>query len=251
MGLTGGIARSRAVQGAFCWILARYIRFVYLTSRWQVLGRSSAEAMVAEGKPFIVAFWHGRLLMAAPGWWGQRPMTAMISRHRDGELITRTIRHLGVDAVRGSATRGGSSAVRGCVRALASGTCVAVTPDGPRGPRMRAQPGIITLARLARVPIIPATYAVSRRRLARSWDRFVFAIPLSRGVYLWGEPIHVPPLTDDATDEAIRLELETRLNELTEQADLMVGVAPVEPASVAEPRAAHREEPTKFAAQVR
>ena len=116
------------------------------------------------------------------------------------------------------------------LKIIQSGENVAITPDGPRGPRMRAQAGIVLLARLSGAPIVPATYAVSRRKLASSWDRFVIALPFSRGVYLWGAPIYVARDADEEALENARLELENSLNDLTEAADRRVGVVPVTPA---------------------
>jgi len=210
--LTKRLSRSQTVRALLSWFAARYVRLVYITTRWQVVGREASDRLIAEDKLFIAAFWHGRLLMAPPGWRARRPMAVMISRHRDGELIARIVKHLGVKAIRGSASKGGSSALRQCVRAIRDGCYVGITPDGPRGPRMRAQMGIVMLARLAGVPIVPATYAVSRRKLLNSWDRFLIALPFGRGVYLWGTPIHVPRDADESVMESCRLALEEALN---------------------------------------
>ena len=222
--------RSSAFQGPLCWIAANYIRLVYFSSRWRIEGREPAEKMIRNGKPFIAAFWHGRLLMAPTGWRRTAPLAVMISRHNDGEMIARTVHHFGVNTVRGSTTRGGAKALREMLDIVKSGTNVAITPDGPRGPRMRAQAGIVLLARLSGAPIVPVTYAVSRRKLASSWDRFVIALPFSRGLYLWGDPIHVAPNADEIALEAARLEVERSLNDLSEAADRRMGVEPVTPA---------------------
>ena len=224
------LMRSSAFQAVLCWIAASYIRLVYITGRWREEGREPALQLTSDGQPYIAAFWHGRLLMAPTGWDRRAPLSVMISQHRDGEMIARTVHHFGVNTIRGSTTRGGSKALREMLKIIQSGHNVAITPDGPRGPRMRAQAGIVLLARLSGAPIVPATYAVSRRKLASSWDRFVIALPFSRGVYLWGAPIYVARDADKEALESARLELETSLNALTETADRRVGVVPVTPA---------------------
>ncbi len=226
------VLRSRLGLASLAWLFARYTGLVYATSRWQTLGREEADALLRAGRPFIAAFWHGRLMMAPQGWRAEPVMHVVVSRHRDGESIARAVRHLGVATIRGSRTRGGAAALRASLRLLREGGYLGITPDGPRGPRMRVQPGIIALARLSGVPILPATYAVSRRKVAGSWDRFVIALPFSRGVYLWGQPIHVAADADEAAMERSRLLLEERLNALTADADRMVGAAPIEPAAV-------------------
>lgn len=232
MRLSKRIGRSRVALLLMSRVLAWYICVVYLTTRWRVEGREEAETLIQAGEPFIAGFWHGRLMLAPHGWREAKPIHVMISLHRDGEWITRTVQHLGVEAIRGSASKGGSTAVRAAIRVLGQGGYVGITPDGPRGPRMRVQPGVILLAKITQVPILPATYAVSRRKIAGSWDRFLFALPFSRGIYVWGSPIRVRKDADDKAIEEARLQLECQLNRLTARADQAVGVLPIEPDQV-------------------
>ena len=211
------------MRAALCWLAACYIRLVWRSCRWQVLGSEIPARFWDQGKPFIVAFWHGRLLMMPVNWRRDKPVHILISQHRDGELISRTVAHFGVGTVRGSSRRGGARALRLMVKALQANEYVGITPDGPRGPRMRASEGLITVARLAQVPILPGTYAVSRRHVLGTWDGFVIAYPFSRGVVIWGEPISVPEAADAAALEAARLDVETALNRLTAEADALCG----------------------------
>ena len=229
MGWVKRLGASPRLRAALCWAGAQYIRFVRASGPWQTMGAETPERYWREGKGFILAFWHGRLLMMAHCWRRSVPMHMLISQHRDGEFIAETIRHFGLGTVRGSTKKGGGAALRTMVRALKAGECVGITPDGPRGPRMRAGIGAISLARLSGAPIIPAAYAASRRTLLSSWDRFVLALPFSRGVILWGEPITVPREADAAAEEAARAALEAQLNALTEKADRLVGQTPIAP----------------------
>jgi lysophospholipid acyltransferase (LPLAT)-like uncharacterized protein len=98
---------------------------------------------------------------------------------------------------------------------------------------MRVSAGIIATARMAQVPIIPLSYATTRRVILASWDRFHFALPFSRGVFFWGEPFFVPADADSATLEALRFELEARMNALTAAADEACGHRPVTPVETA------------------
>lgn len=230
MALGKRFARSRLGRAVLVWLYARFASLVFATTRWQIQGREDAEALLREGQPFICAFWHGRLMLAPHGWPAGKTIHVMISRHRDGENIARAVRHLDVATIRGSTARGGTTAIRTSLRLLNEGGYVAISPDGPRGPRMRVQPGIIALARLSGTPILPITYAVSWRKVARSWDRFVIALPFGRGVYQWGPPLYVARDADKAALEQARLTLEERLNALTAEADRMVGTEPIEPA---------------------
>jgi len=117
------------------------------------------------------------------------------------------------------------------IKTLRAGGCVGITPDGPRGPRMRAQMGVISLAQISGVPIFPATYSVSRCKIINSWDRFIIALPFNRGIYLWDEPIFVPKNANAEVLETKRKLLENRLNILCEKADKMVGLSSINPDS--------------------
>ena len=240
MGLGKRVSRSRFGRTVLVWLYARFTSLVFVTTRWRTHGREDADEFFRAGKPFITAFWHGRLMMSPHGWQAERPVHVVISRHPDGENIARAMRHLGLKAIRGSSTRGGTAALRASLRVLREGGYVAISPDGPRGPRMRVQSGIIGLARLSGAPIVPLTFAVSRRKVARSWDRFVIALPFGRGVFAWGPPLYVTADADVAALEEVRLTLEQRLNALTAEADRMVGAEPIEPAGDA-PQPAKRQ----------
>ncbi len=240
MGTLKAFARKEWVRRIACWAMAQYIRFVHATSRWSVRGAEAPKRLWAERRPFILAFWHGRLLMMPYCWDGRVRINMLISRHLDGQLIARTVKYFGIATVAGSSSKGGSAALRAIVKSLKAGECAGFTPDGPRGPRMRVSAGLINAARLAQVPILPCTYAIARRRVLGSWDRFVLALPFSRGVFLWGEPIAVAADGDEAVLERTRSTLEERLNALTREADLLCGTAPIEPAAEVATAAAER-----------
>lgn len=225
------IGRSETMRGFLCWSAAQYIRLVRHSGSWQTRGGAHIALLLAQKRPFILAFWHGRILMAPCPWPNGRTIKMLISTHRDGELIARTVAHFGIETVRGSKSRGGSAALRTMAKALEAGHDVGITPDGPRGPRMRAQPGAIALASLSGAPIVPLTYSCARRRVLGSWDRFILALPFGRGVFLWGEPLSVPRDADAAARETLRRELERRMNALSAEADRLMGHAPIEPDS--------------------
>jgi lysophospholipid acyltransferase (LPLAT)-like uncharacterized protein len=116
------------------------------------------------------------------------------------------------------------------IRTLRRGEFVGLTPDGPRGPRMRAGLGVILAARRAGVPIVPVSFAASRRRVLGSWDRFVLALPFARGVIGIGDFIEIPPDADGETLERLRRRLEDDLNALTHGLDDRFGFAAIEAA---------------------
>jgi len=156
---------------------------------------------VQEGKepPQVVigSFWH-RCVIPATWFFRDRGVAVMTSRSYDGEYIARIIEHFGFVAVRGSSSRGGSIALLGMQRVLASGHTAAFTIDGPRGPRFVAKPGPVMLARMSGAPILCFYLAAERPWILNSWDALMIPRPFSRVHVRWTTLIHVPK---DANDE--------------------------------------------------
>ncbi len=223
------LSRLLWVRTALYWLGAQYIRLVRATSRWTVEGAGPANAFWDRREPFILVFWHNRLLMMPYIWRHGVTIKMLVSNHPDGEFITRTVVPFGIETVRGSSSKGGAQALRVLLGLLKAGTCVGLTPDGPRGPRMRAAEGIVALAKFSGVPVIPAAYSISSALFLKSWDRFLIARPFGRGLFLWGEPIRV--MRDDDA-EAARVRIEQALNALTHEADRRCGLTPIEPAEL-------------------
>ncbi len=206
-----------------CWAIHWYIRLVYATNRWSIEGAERPRRLSREGRTFIVAFWHGRLLMMPLAWHRLTAFHMLISAHPDGRIIAGAMTYFGIETIAGSTRRGGSAALRTMLKRLKEGDCVGITPDGPRGPAMNASLGIVNVARRARVPIVPLTYATSRRIALATWDRFHLALPFGRGVYLWGEPIEVAADLDEAGLEHARRLVETRMVDMVREAERRVG----------------------------
>ena len=222
--------KSTVGQRLLARLAAGYVRVVAATTRWRV-DDATLRPLLDKDETGILAFWHGRLLMMPRCWQRRpRPFHMMISEHRDGALIARTIAHFDLDTTGADSKRGGLGPLREMTRHLHAGGWVGITPDGPRGPRMRAKPGAIKLAQLSGHPIVPVTLALSRRRVLGSWDRFLVAGPFGRGTILFGAPIRVPRAADAAVREACRQALEDSLNALTAEADRLCTAPPVAPA---------------------
>jgi len=200
------------------WLSSLLLRAVAATLRRTDIGQEHVEGCLGRGERAIVAFWHGRLLMMPFAYPGQ-PVSILISQHRDGEYITRVARWLGFGVIRGSATRGGPIAFKQLIQALRDGRHVAITPDGPKGPRHRVKSGVIELARLTGMPILPVAFGAWPRSILKSWDRFLVPHPFGRAVYVWGEPLYVPADADKVAVEKIQSVLADRLDALGMEAD--------------------------------
>ncbi len=164
---------------------------------------------------FIYAFWHESLL--APVKMKTR-VKVLVSQSADGEFIALVCRHLGIGVVRGSTTRGGA---KGLLDLLREGhdAHLAITPDGPRGPRRHVKPGIAFLASRTGLPVVPVGVGFTRAWRAGSWDRFAIPRPFSTLTGVLGEPIAVPPKLDAEGLEPHRLRIEQAMLAATEAAE--------------------------------
>lgn len=171
----------------------------------------------------IYLIWHSRILpgVATQAWLG---VTAIISRHGDGEYIARTVERLGYDTARGSSTRGGAAALKGIIDALRSGGDVAFTPDGPKGPRLKVKPGCVEAASATGARLVPIGIECRSAKRLRSWDRFMVPWFFTKVVVRFGEPIAVPPDLDDAGVEAWCARVETAMHAAQAQAAAAAGV---------------------------
>jgi len=196
------------------WFSSRVIRLVGSTLRMTVEDRGGIFDQ-PDRSPVIAAFWHNRTALMAffyERYCRGRIVLAFISRSRDGQFIADVAAQFGVKAIRGSSSRHGTSAMLAAIRAAGDQhTDLAITPDGPRGPRYQIQPGLIRLAQATRRPIVAVTYQLKWKRLLNSWDRFQVPLPFSRCRLITGEPIFVPENASDAELAAISVRISEAL----------------------------------------
>ena len=192
-------------------------RALMSTLRWRQIGRQKDRVVHRQHGPVIWAFWHGHLIF--PAFVGRhRGIRILISAHRDGELVARIVNGLGYEVARGSSTRGGIRALKELARTTGEQD-LAITPDGPLGPREHAQLGAILLAQLTGRPLMPLGGAAYPKKNFSSWDRFVLPLPFSRATLVFGDPIFVPRKLDAQAREKCRARLEEELNGLTRRAE--------------------------------
>ncbi|MBI3329140.1 MAG: lysophospholipid acyltransferase family protein [Nitrospinae bacterium] len=188
------------------------------TLRVQVLRADIENTLRAQGRTVIYAFWHGQLLYLMHHYRGSG-VRILVSHSQDGELLSRILQRFGLPTIRGSSSRVKRRNLLELVRETRDGASAAIAPDGPRGPRHRAQSGIIALARLTGVPIVPVAVGARWKVEFHSWDRFRLPLPFSRVVLAYGEPVFVPSHADVALVEQKRRELESKLLKLTDEVD--------------------------------
>ena len=223
------VLRTDLIQGLMRCTITAYLRLAKITIRWRIESDEIPSEMLKSKKPFIIAFWHGRLGMFVHAWRFENPINIMISEHRDGLLISRAVAPFGINTLAGSSTKGGSSVLRKVIRAIQRGEVVGITPDGPQGPRMRASKGIVEASRFSGAPIIPLALSAKSAFIASSWDRLIIPVPFTKGIFLWGRPIYVP--RDAGKDQIVKIAsaLETTLNEMTADLDTRLGRSLIQP----------------------
>jgi len=207
-------------------VAAVAIKLNGLTLRWEVQGWEAVAELERQGEPCLFCFWHNRLLYI--GYHLCRiPLTMLISRSKDGAYIEALSRRYGIEAVRGSSTRGGARALVEMVAlARASTRHLGITPGGPKGPLYEVQPGIIALAQKSGRPLVPVTLSATRLHRFASWDRFLLPLPFARVHLRYGAPRVVEP--GRAAFEEERQRLQSELRRLTREADQAAG-QPVDP----------------------
>ncbi len=240
------IIKSSLFQNIVCYILYLYCRFVFLTNKIEYINRKIIDKYCPVSKdkptiPCIFMFWHGRILIT-PKMTNNRQdsINIIISKHGDGKLIAKFSALFGAKAIRGSSNRasshkkgakdrGGSSVLRNAVKILQNGESLAITPDGPRGPRMKMKNNILAIAKITGVDIIPVTCSSSRSHIFNSWDRFMLPLPFGKITIIYGNPISI---ARDADEEMLKMtgnKIENTLNMITKEADIKAGIKPVEP----------------------
>lgn len=170
-----------------------------LSRTWRIRWHDESGCFTGKEKgPLIFAIWHNRLALApsfcrygfarreSPG------AAALISASKDGALLARTLEHLGLSAARGSSSRRGAQAFLELSTWIKKGYHVAITPDGPRGPKYRIHDGILALAQLTSTAIVPVGAEVRGKYVFKSWDAFQLPLPFARVDMYFGKPISVP-----------------------------------------------------------
>jgi lysophospholipid acyltransferase (LPLAT)-like uncharacterized protein len=175
---------------------ATILKTLFLTLRLRIEDRCGVLKEDA-GSPVIVCFWHNRILGITFAFDRIYPkkragVTVLTSPSKDGEILAQLVGAFGMKAVRGSSSRRGSRALLELVKLIRSGRDIAITPDGPRGPRYSLGPGIILLAQTTGTRIVPAHASFSRCVRMKTWDGFIIPLPFSKVSVTIDEALAIP-----------------------------------------------------------
>ncbi|MFT8931410.1 MAG: glycosyltransferase N-terminal domain-containing protein [Acetobacter syzygii] len=222
-----GLVRSVVIGS-----IRAYLGFALRTTRWtfKIDPQAYPYLISHEGQTAVVAFWHEALPLAPALWWWAEPqnpkldLRVLISRNGDGRMIADVVAPWRIWSIAGSSdtrgkSKGGAAAMRRMRASLQHGCLVAITPDGPRGPRRQTQQGAVALAQFAGKPVIPVGASCSAARL-KSWDKMLFPLPFGRGSFVCGAPLWLKhPKKRQQQPEELAKSLQTQLNSVMEQAE--------------------------------
>ena len=199
--------------------LAERLLVSTLRLKWE--DRAGVAAGTIPG-PVIYCLWHNRLALSMCVWRNHvrrhlpgQGLAALISASRDGALLAAVLEQYGVQPVRGSSSRRGAQALLELTSWLERGYNLAITPDGPRGPRYIVQSGVAALGHVMGAPVVPVSYRASRKLTLRGWDQFQIPLPFARCEIILGKPIYFPRASSDAERDELRRQLEDELRAIT------------------------------------
>ncbi len=186
-------------------ILPYFVRFEFRTSS-EVLDK------IAKNQVFIVAFWHGELLLQSliynKFFNPHQKVSVLISQHFDGELIARVIRYFGIDSLRGSSSRGGVKALLEAIKKIKQNEYIIITPDGPSGPYHSVADGIVFLAQKSKAPIVISRVLYQNFWEFKSWDKFRIPKPFSKVICVIKEPLNIESLKLEEAKNLIQSKME-------------------------------------------
>ncbi len=200
------------VMARVYWVLSRFWRIHFEGTKRHDLTRA----------PRIYAHWHGDELLLI-GAHAKRGMVVLSSHSRDGTRLAWMLEWLGYRVVRGSSTRGGAGGLKGLIDSVRRNGCDAsLAVDGPHGPIYRVKPGVVKLAQICGVPLVPGVASArSGYVFKKAWNRCFLPYPLTRCVVLYGDPIEVARDAGDEELERVRLQLEGALTDLKAKSVLL------------------------------
>ena len=182
-----------------------FITCVCATLRKRVILKGNAGEILGK-KQCIIALWQNRTFTPCYVYRycvdSKVPMSMLTSASKDGALLSTVAGDYGMRTVRGSSHRRGAVGFRDMLRELNEGCCMCITPDGPKGPRYKSRAGVIRLASVSGLPILPLCIDIPNCwRIKKAWDGFVIPKPFSRVNVLVREPLHVPSDIDEETQK--------------------------------------------------
>ena len=187
----------------------------FISIRWECLNEDQKSSIFNVDNQCIFCCWHNKLFLGPHLLPRNRTINALQSSHSDGMITSVAFKYLGMNVILGSSMKGGMQAFRKMIKCIQNGESIAITPDGPKGPKETVKEGIIKLAQITGAPIVPLVWTTKKFKLIDSWDNFVIPFPFSKGIYTFGKPIYVDKKITKKKFEVSRLVVENEIKRLT------------------------------------
>ena len=208
-------SKTSAGQKLIGFIFYYITKLISRSIRWKYFEQSKKSNIYNNKNKYIFCCWHNRLFLGPHLLPRNRVINALQSSHSDGMITSLAFQYLGMNVILGSSKKGGMQAFRKMVKRLQLGESIAITPDGPKGPKEKVKEGVIKLAQMTDTPIIPLVWATKKFKIINSWDNFVLPYPFSKGIYSFGKPIHIEKEINIKKFELERQNLEKEIKRLT------------------------------------
>ena len=190
-------------------------KFICFSIRWKCYDEDQKSNIFNKKNQYIFCCWHNRLFLGPHLLPRNRIINALQSSHSDGMITSIAFKYIGMNVILGSSMKGGMQAFRKMIKCIQNGESIAITPDGPKGPKETVKEGVIKLAQITGIPIVPLVWSTKKFKLIDSWDNFVIPFPFSKGIYTFGKPIYVDKKISENNFEILRLEVESEIKRLT------------------------------------
>ena len=211
------IIKNLFVQHILALVCVLYIKLVRATSVVLEKNIQTPEFYWKNNKPFILAFWHNQLMMITYCWKSNSKINILASGHSDGRFGAIVGKYFSLNNIPTSSNNK-SITLKPIFKLLKNSKYVGITPDGPRGPNQKVSEGIIKIAKITQVPIIPVGFASSKFKKLKSWDSFLVTKPFSKCVFVWGNAISIPKNSRENEIEELKIKLENEINICVNQA---------------------------------
>ena len=185
--------------------------------RIKIQNREAVEELIAGKKNFVVAFWHGSMML---GWYLHRDLNcaALVSKSKDGDVLANVLEKWNFKVVRGSSHIGGKEALEMMLDLTKQNFSLSITPDGPTGPVHKMKAGAVVTAKKSKVPLLLLGIGIKSKFVLKSWDRFEVPKPFTKITAIYSEPMHIDDnLSYDDTSRMIE-QCEEILNKLQKEA---------------------------------
>ena len=226
--ITKKIKNAKWFNSFVGWFLCVYVRLVGKTTKFDMSGMKKFYDIWEKDGSLIMVAWHGRVGVLPYFWNKKRKLKALVSTHRDGQLIGKLLKSFGIGVIGGSSNNNASGAAISLMKTLKKNDSIAIIPDGPRGPSMKMTMSPIYYAQKTGKPIVGVGYSIKGAKLAKSWDSMMLPPLFSKGITFATDPFYIPKDAKKEELEKYRLQIEKKLNDIMHDADKKLGVPYVE-----------------------